>query len=194
MGKVAANMSMSLDGYIADPDDGVERLFGWYFDGDTEVPHHAPYLPPFRVSAASATVLRQAMDSIGALVAGRHLFDVASGWAGQHPVGVPVFVVTHEAPGDWAYPDAPFTFVTDGVASAIEQAQAVAGDRFVSVASPTIAQQCLELGLLDEISVDLIPVLLGSGKPFFAGVSADLQDPEVIEAPGVTHLRYAVKR
>jgi dihydrofolate reductase len=194
MGKVVSDMSMSLDGFVATPDDDVQRLFGWFSDGDTEVQHHAPYLPPFRTSAASARVLRQALEEIGALVAGRHLFDVANGWQGQHPVGVPVFVVTHRVPEDWAFPDAPLTFVTDGVASAIEQAQAVAGDRVVSIASPTIAQQALDLGLLDEINVDLIPVLLGKGKPYFTGVSADLEGPTVIEGSGVTHLRYRVKR
>ena len=128
MGKVIADMSMSLDGFIADPSDGVDRLFGWFANGDVEVPHHAPYMPPFTTSAESAAVLRDALAETGALVAGRRLFDIAQGWSGQHPVGVPVFVVTHAAPDDWAFPDAPFTFVTDGVASAVEQAKAAAGD------------------------------------------------------------------
>jgi hypothetical protein len=90
MGKVVSDMSMSLDGFVATLDDDVQRLFGWFSDGDTEVQHQAPWMPPFKTSAASATVLRQALDEIGALVAGRHLFDVANGWSGgQHPVGGP---------------------------------------------------------------------------------------------------------
>jgi putative chromate ion transporter len=149
-----------------DPDDGVERLFGWFFDGDVEVPHHAPNMPPFRTSAASAGVLREALEGIGALIAGRHLFDVANGWeGGQHPVGVPIFVVTHEAPDDWEFPGAPLTFVTDGVASAIDQAQAVAGDRIVSVASPTIAQQALELGCSTRSRSTLSPSCSARASP-----------------------------
>lgn len=195
MARVIANMSMSLDGFIADPSDGVEHLFGWYDNGDVTVPTASPQWT-FHTSEASAAYLRDSLASIGALIAGRHLFDVAGGWDGNHPAGVPVFVVTHSVPDGWPRKDAPFTFVTDGVESAIAQAKAVAGDKTVSVASANITQQCLNLGLLDGVAVDLVPVLLGEGIRFFDHLTSapiKFEDPQVIEGTGVTHLYYRVK-
>jgi dihydrofolate reductase len=194
MATVIASMSMSLDGFIADPSDGTEQVFGWYFNGDTTVPTAAAWLT-FRTSEASAEVMRDALANVGALISGRRLFDVASGWGGTHPMGVPVFVVTHKAPDDW--PHEGFTFVTDGVESAVAQAKVVAGDKRVAVASPKIAQQCLDAGLLDEVHVDLVPVLLGAGIPFFENLThspVDLDDPRVTEGTGVTHLAYKVRK
>jgi dihydrofolate reductase len=107
-----------------------------------------------------------------------------------------VFVVTHQVPAGWPRDDAPFTFVTEGVASAVAQASAVAGDKVVAVASANIAQQCLNAGLLDAVSVNLVPVLLGAGIRFFdhlGGTPIQLEDPQVIEGTGVTHLYYRVK-
>lgn len=194
MGTVTANMSMSLDGFIEGPDGSVDELFGWYARGskETQMPGDGR---SFKTSEATAEHLEAAVSGTGALIAGRRLFDLAKGWGGKHPAGVPVFVVTHSEPEDWASPDASFTFVLDGVASAVAQAQAVAGDRSVAVASAAIAHQCLALGLLDAISVDLVPVLLGSGKPFFAGLDGApyrLDDPRVTQGQGVTHLYYRV--
>jgi dihydrofolate reductase len=196
MATVVANMSMSLDGFVAAPDDGVEQLFGWYGSGDVETPTRDPRWT-FRTSQASAERLRQAIDSSGALVCGRRLFDLTNGWDGHHPMGVPVFVVTHQAPSDWAHPEAPVTFVTDGVTSAVEQARTVAGDRVVAVASANVAAQCLDAGLLDEVHIDLVPVLLGTGIPFFAGLVAApvrFENPAVVQGDGVTHLSYRVRR
>ena len=183
MGDLIANMSMSLDGFVEDAAGGVDDVFSW--------------IPLTAEGSASAGYLRDARAGIGALIAGRRLFDLAKGWGGRHPVDVPVFVVTHRVPDDWAYPDAPFTFVTDGVASAVEQARAAAGDRNVAVASPDITRQCLDLGLLDAVAVDLVPVLLGAGKPFFAGLGETpvrFEDPTVVPGLGVTHLLYRVRR
>jgi dihydrofolate reductase len=194
MGEVIADMCMSLDGYIADPHDGIDQLFGWYFDGEVATPTASPQFT-FRTSEASAVHLRSAFAGIGALIAGRHLFDVAQGWGGYHPMGVPVFVVTHEAPADWRHPEAPLTFVTDGIESAVAQAKARAGDKFVAVASAKIAQQCLDAGLLDAIQVNLVPVLLGEGIPFFENLAKHpvrLKGPTVLEGVGVTHLTYRV--
>lgn len=196
MSRVVANMSMSLDGFVEDRDGGIGELFAWYSGGDraVEMPGDSR---EFRISEASAEQLREAVLATGALVCGRKLFDLTRGWGGRHPAGVPVFVVTHRPPDDWAYPDAPFTFVTDGVASAIRQAQDVAGGRSVAVASADVARQCLELGLLDSIAVDLVPVLLGGGTPFFAGLEAApvaLGTPSVVQGLGVTHLVYDVRR
>jgi dihydrofolate reductase len=193
MSKVVAHMCMSLDGFVADPDDGCEELFGWYGNGDVTVPSHDPRWT-FHVTEASAGWLRNGLDRAGALVCGRRLFDHTKGWGGNHPSGAPLFVVTHRPVQDWPHP---VTFVTDGVPSAIEQAKQVAGDKDVSAASTTIVQQCLDAGLLDEIEVNLVPVLLGEGIPFFANLAkapVRLSDPEVIEGRGATHLRYQVLR
>jgi dihydrofolate reductase len=195
MATVVADMSMSLDGFIADPFDGVEHLFGWFNNGDVTVPTADPGLT-FHTSTASAAYLRETLANVGALICGRRLFDVANGWGGRHPVGTPVFVVTHSIPEGWPRPDAPFTFVTEGVERAVEQAKAVAGARAVAVASANIAQQCLNAGLLDAISVNLVPVLLGQGIRLFdhlRDTPLKLQDPQVIAGSGVTHLYYRVK-
>lgn len=192
MSKVVAHLTMSLDGFVADPDDGVEELFGWYSNGEVEVPSRDPRWT-FRVAEASAGWLRAAFDDCGALVCGRRLFDHTHGWGGNHPAGAPIFVVTHRPVADWPHP---VTFVTDGVPSAIEQAKKVAGGKKISAASTTIVQQCLDAGLLDELQVNLAPVLLGAGIPFFANLATapiHLSDPEVIEGRAVTHLRYQVR-
>lgn len=167
MGRVAAELTMSLDGFVADPSDGVEHLFGWHGNGPVAVETDGPDMT-WHVSEASAGHLRGVMEEAGAVVSGRRLFDHTRGWGGHHPVGVPVFVVSHSVPEGWPREDAPFTFVTDGVASAVAQAKEAAGDRWVGVAGPDIAQQCLNLGLLDQVRVNLVPVLLGAGIPFFA--------------------------
>jgi dihydrofolate reductase len=194
MATVIANMSMSLDGFIAYPDDNVGELFEWYSAGPVTV-DTANADVSVHTDEASAEVFSEAVQSVGALVTGRRLFDLTDGWGGTHPVGSPVFVVTHAAPTDWPHPDAPFTFVTDGVASAIEQAKAVAGDAIVALASANITQQALDLGLVDKISVDLVPVLLGDGIPFFANLAKKpirLGDPTVVQGKRVTHLHYDV--
>jgi dihydrofolate reductase len=196
MATVVAELSMSLDGFVADPSDQVGPLFDWYQNGDVEVPTAVPDRWTFRTSEASARYLRESMERTGALVTGRRLFDVAGGWGGTHPWGVPVFVVTHSVPEGWPREDAPFTFVTDGVERAVEQAKATAGDGWVGVAGPNVAQQCLNAGLLDEVHVDLVPVLLGRGIRFFDNLSnapVALEGPTVIEGTGVTHLCYRVK-
>ncbi len=127
-----------------------------------------------QVTPASAAYLREPVERTGVLVVGRRVFDHTDGWAGRHPVGVPVFVVSHRGPEGWDHRlDASrTTFVPGGVADAVEQAQAVAGDLGIGVAGPNIARQCLTLGLLDEIRVELVPVLLDAGVPFFARRSA----------------------
>ncbi|KAA2255453.1 deaminase [Solihabitans fulvus] len=193
MGKVIANMSMSLDGFIADPADGIDHLFGWMGNGDVEVPTAVDWAT-FRMSPASAEYMRAALSSVGALIAGRHLFDITHGWGGTHPVGVPIFVVTHKEPADWPHTDT-FTFV-DGVEKAVALAKEAAGEKNVVVASAKIAQQCLEAGLLDAIHVDLVPVVLGDGVRWFENLrgTTRLGNPTVVEGNGVTHLAYPVVR
>jgi dihydrofolate reductase len=196
MSTVIAEMSMSLDGFVADPSGEVGPLFDWYQNGPVAMPFPNPHWTA-HVSEASAAYLREGLAEIRALISGRRLFDHTHGWGGRHTTDVPVFVVTHRPPPEGWPADAPFTFVTDGVESAVAQAKAVAGDGSVAVASASIAQQCLDAGLLDEIGVSLVPVLLGRGIRFFdhlAGVPVMLEDPRVVEGTAVTHLRYRVKR
>lgn len=194
---VSASFCMSLDGFVARPDNSVGPLFDWYTSGDVEIPM-AGYPITFKVSAASADYLRDqiAFARGSVFVCGRRVFDHTGGWGGNPPGGGRAFVVTHrEPPADWpAERLKPFTFVRDGVASAIAQAKA-AGNGDVSVSGPSIAQQCLNAGLLDEVRIDLVPVLFGDGIRYFDKIKtdqADLVRVEVVEGVGVTHLRYRV--
>jgi dihydrofolate reductase len=196
MGKVVTQASMSLDGFIADPSDRVGPLFDWYGNGDVEFTGADPDRV-FRVSAASADYLRSAWANIKAGVIGRRLFDLTNGWNGRPPVGEAGFVVTHQPPTDWAFPDAPFTFVTDGVHSAVAQAKAFAGDGDVSVSAGSIAGQAFEAGLVDEVRVDLVPVVFGAGVRYFgdyAGSPLLLEDPQIVQGDRVTHLHYRLRR
>jgi dihydrofolate reductase len=196
MGKVVSQASMSLDGYIADPSGNVGPLFDWYGNGDVEVTGADPDRV-FRVSAASAAYLREAWADAGASVIGRRLFDLTNGWNGKPPVGEAVFVVTHRPPEDWDFPDAPFAFVTDGVASAVSQAKELAGDRYVSVTPGNVGGQAFQAGLVDEVLVDLVPVVFGAGVRYFgdyAGSPLLLENPEIVQGDRVTHLRCRVRR
>jgi dihydrofolate reductase len=136
------------------------------------------------------------MFDCGAIITGRRTFDVAGGWGGHHPIGAPFFVLTHEPPGQYVGPGTDGTVVTDGIESALEQARAVAGDRTISVGAADVAQQYLKAGLLDEIHIDLVPVILGGGVRLFnlEGHPVNLECTRVVESEGVTHLRYRVLR
>ncbi len=202
MGKVATGLSMSLDGFIAGPNDGPEqplgdggeRLFAWYSGGDTEYGLPGTEMV-FGVSQLSAEMLREAHAGMGAFVTGRRTFDITNGWGGSPPLGVPTFVVSHTVSQEWVYEGSPFTFVTDGVESAVEQARAVAGEKDVAVGAASITQQCIRAGLLDEIHVDLVPVLLGDGVRLFEHLGAgpiELEGTQVVEGAGVTHLTFRV--
>jgi dihydrofolate reductase len=181
MGKVVTGFSMSLDGFVAGLNDSAEQplgeggegLFAWYASGDSE----------FVFPSGTFTV------QISEASAKQH------GWGGRHPMDVPILVVSHRPPPDWVEAEWPLTFVTDGVESAIEQARQIAGDKDVIAGSPSIAKQCLAMGLLDEVNVDLVPLLLGDGVRFFEPVGSEpieLERLSVIEAPGVTHLRFRI--
>lgn len=196
MGTVGTGFSMSLDGFVAGPNDDVERVFAWMFQGSSDLEWSSGDSDlGLKLSPQSAELFEDAARTTGALVAGRRLFDLAGAWGGKHPLDVPVVVVTHSVAQEWVKPGSPFTFVTDGVERAIEQAKNVAGDKRVAVASPTIVQECLRLGLLDEIHIDLVPVLLGAGIRLFDHLDIapiDLETTSVIRAPGVTHLTFRV--
>ena len=197
MSKVVAIMSMSLDGYVADPDDGVAEVFDWYA-GSGDVAFHTGGSDPmtFRVSEPSARHLRGLWSELGAVLTGRRTFDVAEGWGGNHAWG-PAFVLTHHIPAGWPRPDSTVHFVTDGIESAVHQAKAAAGGKSVGVHGADTIRQLLNAGLLDEISVDVAAILLGSGVRLFdhlSGTPTVLGDPLVIQGVGVTHLRYPVRR
>ena len=202
MGKVSVGLTMSLDGFIAGPNDGPERplgeggerLFEWFSSGDTEYSMPGTEMV-FRISSQSAELLTEVEKSMGAFVTGRRTFDITNGWGGNPPLGVPTFVVTHSVPQEWVYEGSPYTFVTDGVDSAVEQAKIVAGDKGVAVGAASIVEQCIKAGLLDEVTVNLVPVLLGDGVRLFDHLGPapiELESTGVIEGSGVTHLSFRV--
>ncbi len=194
-GRVIAGLCVSLDGYIAGPDDtseqplgtGGSRLFDWYSDGDTPSRHH----PGFRLSAASAQVLDALADRIGAIITGRRTYDLVDGWDGHGPLpGAPLFVLTHVAPDPLPSSDPPYTFVATGIADAVQLARTAAGGRDVGLMGSSPVRQALAAGLLDEITLHLFPVLLGAGVRLLGGLPAGLRCTAVVAAPGVTHLTY----
>jgi dihydrofolate reductase len=196
MSKVVALMSMSLDGFVADRNDGVGEVFDWYMgSGDVEFNTGGGDPMTFRVSAPSAVHLRSLWSELGAVLTGRRTFEVADGWGGNHAWG-PAFVLTHRIPDGWPRPGSTVHFVTDGVESAVKQARAAAGGKSVAVHGADTIQQLLNAGLLDEIHVDISAVLLGSGVRLFdhlASTPAVLGSPIAIQGVGVTHLRYPVR-
>ena len=196
MSKVIALMSMSLDGFVADENDGVDEVFDWYFSGDVEVPTaSATSDMTFQVSPPSAEHLTGLVAEIGAMLTGRRTFDVADGWGGQHPWDVPAFIVTHQVPDGWPRPGSTVQFVTDGIESAVARARSAAGPKSVGVHGAQTIKQCLDAGLLDEIHIDLAAVLLGAGVRMFdhvANTPVVLGNPTVVAGVGVTHLRYPV--
>jgi dihydrofolate reductase len=198
MGKVVCSASMSLDGFVAHEDNDPGRLFDWYEAGDVEVVT-ASEPAAFHLTSTSADYWRDWVGQIGCLVVGRLLFDITDGWKGEHPLGVPFVVLTHAAPTDWAHAHTGNAhFVTDGIEAAIARAQEIAGDRTVALAAGTVAGQALAAGLVDEVAVDLVPVVLGSGHRYFADVdpaAVRLGDPTtIIPSTRVTHMVFPVER
>ena len=193
MGTVVMYASVSVDGFIADDDDQPGPLFDWLTSGDVPLDDSGV----LKVSQTSYDYVRPYWDSIGATIAGRHVFDITDGWDGQPPAGVDhVVVVTHRPPPDGWDPQAPFHFV-DGVEAAVAKAQELAGDLDDAVAAGDVGGQALAAGLVEEVRLDVVPVVFGSGKRFFGSVDAQhlLEDPDpVIQGNRVLHLRYRVRR
>jgi dihydrofolate reductase len=199
MGTVVAQASMSLDGYISKADNSIGLLFDWMQVGEVEITTASPGVT-LHLTPASADYWREWTGDLGAIVCGRTLFDFTDGWGGRHTMDAPVIVVTHEVPTEWVqdHQDAPFEFITDGVAAALARAQEIAGSSTVAVTAGTIAAQCLQLGLLDVVAVDLVPVVMGGGRPFFPDLPFEdvpLGDPDVcVPSDRVVHLRLPVLR
>ncbi len=187
---------MSLDGFIALPNGDVGPLFDWYFTADADVVV-ATGDHEFKVSSEGGALIQEASKATGALITGRRQFEMTNAWGGKHPLDVPIFVVTHTVAQEWVREGSPFTFVTNGIASAIAQAQVVAGEKTVAISSASITQQCLRAGLLDEIHIDLAPVLLGSGIRLFDQLDdmrIALDCTDVSAGRGVTHLTFRVRK
>ncbi len=195
MGRVLSHMAMSLDGFIANPHDSPEELFDWYWGGAVRVPSLQEGMS-FETDEASAEMLRDLIDNAGVIIAGRRLFDMTTGWNDSHPGAPRVVVVTHSPPDDAAERWPKTTFVNGGEA-AVAEAQEIAGDKNVTIASPNIINQALDLGLVDEVCVSLVPVLFGEGIPYFTKLDLGhllLEDPVVVQGHRALHLRYPVRR
>lgn len=201
-GRVFANISVSLDGFITGPNDSVElvlgeggeRLHQWLYDlasWNRAHGHEAGH------TGADDDVMDEAFERSGAIVMGRRMFDHGlQPWGDVPPFHEPVFVLTHEAREPLVKADTTFTFVTDGIEKVIEQARAAAGGKDVSIAGgASVIQQALNAGLLDEIQVHLVPIFMGGGVRLFENLGAhqpELLCTRVIETPGVVHLRFEV--
>jgi dihydrofolate reductase len=202
MGKVHSDITMSLDGFVAGRDDGPElplgeggeRLHEWVYGlASWREPHGLEGGETNRDSE----ILEEAMGNLGAVVVGRRMFDNAGGWGDNPPFHVPVFVLTHEAREQEAKEGGTtFTFVTEGVETAIDQAQTAAGDKDVSIGGgANTIQQFLRAGLVDELQIHIAPLLLGGGVRLFDDLGTDevkLQRTRVVESPAVTHLKFRV--
>jgi dihydrofolate reductase len=202
MGNVVVDITTSLDGFIAGPNDGPElplgeggeRLHQWVYDlASWREPHGLAGGKTNRDSE----VLDEAFRSAGAIVVGRRMFDNAQGWGENPPFHKPVFVLTHEARETEAKEGGTtFTFVTDGIESALDQARAAAGDKNVSVGGgASTIQQFLKARLLDEIQIHIAPLLLGDGVRLFEHRSTgklELERTRVIDSADVTHMRFRV--
>jgi dihydrofolate reductase len=195
MSKVILDISMSLDGFIAGPNDGPDQSLGenghllvaWFFGDQNE---------------ADAAIARETGESTGAYVIGRRMYDIGegpNGWGDGGPNGtVPVFVLCHEPRKSFTKASGTtFTFVSDGIVSALDKAKAAAGNKDVLLMGANTAQQYLTAGLADELLIHLVPVLLGGGLRVFDRLGpgyVQLEKASVVDSNGVTHLRYRIPK
>jgi dihydrofolate reductase len=185
-------MSMSLDGYIAGPNDevgnpggsGFMRLHEWFATPGGEF---------FRPDGEAGQLIDE-INATGAVLVGRRTAEQADHWKGDHH-GVPIFVVSHRPPGPSVANYPLVTYVTDGIESAMAQAKAAAGDRNVLVHGAYTAQRALEAGVLDELQIHQIPVLFGGGRRLFEVLPShiELEIVRVIDTPQATHIRYRIR-
>jgi dihydrofolate reductase len=201
MSRVAASISVSLDGFVAGPDDGPEvpmgvggeRLHEWVFGLANWRERHGLEGGENNVDAE---VLEEGLRNLGAVVVGRRMFDNAGGWGDEPPFRVPVFVLTHEARNELVKGETTFTFVNEGIESAVGRARAAAGQKDVSIGGgASTIRQSIAAGLLDELQLHLVPILLGGGVRLFDdALTTELERTRVIDSPAVTHLRFRVAR
>jgi len=203
VGTVIMHTVVSVDGFIAAGNDDVGPLHEWYFSGDTPITEggdptydHSGAGSCFKVSSTSAEYIRSMWEAIGAIVMGRHLFDLVNGWEGQPPAGDHVVVVSHRPKPEGWHPEASYHFVDD-VTAAIAKARDMAGERTIAVNAGEVGSQILAAGLVDEVAMDVVPVVFGSGKRYFGSIEGQhlLEDPHVvIQGDRVLHLRFKVGR
>jgi dihydrofolate reductase len=206
------DITMSLDGFVAGPDAGLEKPLG---EGGEQLHEWLFALASWREehgrsggeTGPDSELHAESVASTGAYLMGRRMFSGSEGpwaddpnadgwWGDEPPFGVPVFVLTHHAREPEVRGDTTFTFVTGGIEAAYEQARAAARDRNVTIAGGAdIAQQYLAAGLLDELQIHVVPLLLGSGVRLFeVAPQAELEQTRVVHSPAVTHLRYRIRR
>lgn len=186
MSKVVLDMTVSLDGFIAGPNDELERLHAWGFVEDKP--------------ASDAAIIEEYFSSIGAVIMGRGTFEDGvkkqgwSDWVDNPPYDVPIFVLSHDVPEKLARGKTAFTFITDGIESALAEARAAAGNKDVTVmGGAKTAQQYIKAGLLDEIQIHLVPLLLDEGKRLFENIGhIELEQTRLIVSPAVTHIQYRI--
>ncbi|MFA9458453.1 dihydrofolate reductase family protein [Halalkalibacter sp. AB-rgal2] len=200
MSKVILNISMSLDGFIAGTNDSQKQPLGdqgeilqrWMFSGDIASQTN----DFFKLSTINKNIFDSAAEKTGAMIVGRRTYDIVNGWGGSHPLRhVPLFVLTHNVPDSPPSGSTPFTFITDGVEQAVKQAKEVAGSKDVSVGTASVAQQCIQLGLLDGLDLHIAPVLLSKGIRLFDHIGQQrvtLRSTEVVKGTGAIHVKYDV--
>ncbi|MGX1480393.1 UNVERIFIED_CONTAM: dihydrofolate reductase [Streptomyces canus] len=203
MGTVIMHSVVSVDGFIADDKGEVGSLHEWYFSGDVPIVvggddqyDHSGAGSGIKVSRASADYVRSMWESIGTIVMGRNLFDQVNGWEGKPPAGDHVVVVSHRPKPEGWHPEASYHFV-EGATAAIGKAKELAGDRTVAVNAGDAGAQILAAGLVDEVAMDVVPVVFGSGRRYFGGIDGQhlLEDPHVVlQGDRVLHLRFKVRR
>ncbi|MBK3640894.1 dihydrofolate reductase family protein [Streptomyces sp. MBT33] len=203
MGTVIMHSVVSVDGFIADEKGDVGPLHEWYFSGDVPIVvgadeqyDHSGTGGGIKVSRASADYVRSMWESIGTIVMGRNLFDQVNGWEGKPPAGDHVVVVSHRPKPEGWHPEASYHFV-EGAAAAIARAQELAEDRTVALNAGDAGAQILAAGLVDEVAMDVVPVVFGSGRRYFGGIDGQhlLEDPHVvIQGERVLHLKFKVRR
>ena len=198
MTKVAAGITVSLDGYITGPNDGPdrglgeggERLHYWVFGG----PWSYDEEPRGESTGADKELLDEAMGRVGAVIGGRNTYEAAGAWGGQNPFGVPFFIVTHRPEDEPA--GAGFTFV-GGLDEALARAREAAGGKDVQVmGGADLIRQALASGQVEELTITIAPVVLGGGKRLFEGFdeSLDLEHLALRQSPFATHITYRVLR
>jgi dihydrofolate reductase len=202
MTRVVIDLSMSVDGFVAGPDDGHAQplggrggnhIFDWYFSGDT------PYADTmFRPRGASRQIVAEMFERMGVMLTGRRTYEIANGWNGTHPVnGIPVVIMTNDPPSIVPKGRSHLVFVSDGIESAVETAKALANGKDVGIGGASVAQQALSAGLVDELSLHIAPILLGGGVRLFDHLGYEaiqLRRLASLEAEDVSHVRYEVLR
>jgi dihydrofolate reductase len=198
MATVIMHAVVSVDGFVADGNDDPGPLFDWYFIGEHPLvggPGEEDHAP-IRVGARSVDYTRSLWESIGATIQGRRLFDQTNGWEASPPAGEHLLVVSHRPKPEGWHPEADVPFFDD-ITAAVEEARRRAGDRVVAVCAGDVGGQALALGLVDEVAMDVVPVVFGTGKRYFGRIDGQhlLEDPHVVvQGDRVLHLRYRVRR